>query len=78
MKKKEVAQFLGVSENNPIVEDHMKDYGGRKINIQKVQINQEFPYIFHVTVWIIDETNDITEIYLVVEWNGKKFDISPT
>ncbi|WAA13405.1 hypothetical protein [Fervidibacillus halotolerans] len=76
--KKEVAQFLGVSENDPIVEDHMKDFDGRKINIQKVLIYQEFPYIFQVTVWIKDETNDMTDVYLVVEWTGKEFVISPT
>jgi hypothetical protein len=76
--KKGVAEFLGVSEHDPIVEDNMKDLGGRKIYVKKVLINQEFPNIFNVTVITTDKNNEITEVYLVVEWTGKKFVISPT
>jgi len=75
---KDIAKYLGVSEYHPMVTETIKNYGGRNIKDLEVDIHQEFPNIFQVTVHANDHSNKRVNVYLVVEWTGEKFIISPT
>ncbi|MGM8214956.1 hypothetical protein ACLIA0_05195 [Bacillaceae bacterium W0354] len=74
----ELGKYLDLPEDDPAVEEQMERYGGRKISDVKVTILQEFPNIYRVFITGVDDSNSEVEIYIVVEWDGKKFVFSPT
>lgn len=70
-------KFLGASADSQDIHNRLEYYGGRNLTDVKVTIVQEFPYIYRVWINALDRNNERVEMYQIIEWSGKRWNMAP-
>ena len=72
-----IDKFLGTSTDSQDIHNRLEYYGGRNLTDVEVTIVQEFPCIYRVWINALDRNNERVEMYQIIEWSGKRWNMAP-